>query len=120
RLSFQAGDVLETLPPAGSGRDIYLLSAVLHGFDDDACVKGLRNVAAACGSSGARIALLELVLADAADFVGAAFDMQMFMGTQGRERTLTDWRRLFERAGLVLEEQVELRSFARLLLLRLG
>ena len=53
---------MTTLPAAQSDKDIYLLSAVLHSFDDETCVALLRNVATACGQAGARIALLEMVL----------------------------------------------------------
>lgn len=119
RLSFQAGDLFESVPTATSDKDIYLLSAVLHCFDDETCVKALRNLASACGGTGARIAIMELVMAESgADLARAAIDMQMFMGTRGRERTLVEWSRLFDRGGLVLEEQVGLQSFATILVLQ--
>ncbi len=90
RLRFEAGDVLASVPAAQGPRDAHLLSAVRHGFDDGT----------------------------AADLAGASFDMQMFMGTRGRERTLAQWRALFERGGVELEEVVGLRSFGSLLVLR--
>lgn len=118
RLRFEAGDLLESIPPAQGGTDIYLLSAVLHGFDDDACLAVLCNLAKASGRSGARIALLEMVLPETrADLAGASFDMQMFMGSRGRERTLTEWKALFARSGLTLEEVVGLQSFGNILVL---
>jgi len=121
RMQFAVGDILGKLPAAQSAQDIYLLAAVLHGFDDDTAVVGLRNLAGACGNTGARIALLENVLpGQGADLFGAASDMQMFMGTRGRERSLTEWSRLFARSGLVLEEVVGLRSFVKILLLKVG
>jgi len=119
RLSFQAGNLFKSVPKATSDKDIYLLSAVLHCFDDEHCVKALRNLVVACGGTGARIALLELVMVESrADLAGAAIDMQMFMGTRGRERTLAEWSRLFDRSGVVLEEQVRLQSFATILVLQ--
>jgi len=121
RLSFCACNLLEAVPPAAGAKDIYLLSAVLHGFDDETCVKALRNLASACAGTGARVALMELVMpAVGTDLTGAAFDMQMFMGTPGRERTLAEWSNLFDSAGLVLEEQVNLQSFAKILVLQTG
>lgn len=118
RLRFESGDLLAAIPPARSERDIYLLSAVLHGFDDDACVTVLRNVAKACGGTGARIALLEMVLPElGADMAGASFDMQMFMASRGRERTLKEWTSLFGRSGVALEEIVGLQSFGNILVL---
>lgn len=121
RLHFQAGDLLSALPPAESERDIYLLSAVLHGFDDESSVAALRNLAAGCRESGARIALLEMVLPETgADVASASFDMQMFTCTRGRERTLAEWKALIAESGLVLEEVVGLQSFASILVLRVA
>lgn len=119
RLSFQAGDLLEAVPPAKSGKDIYLLSAVLHGMDDENCLKVLQNLATASAGSGARIALLEMVVAESkADFASAACDMQMFVNTRGRERTLGEWRGLFEKSGWVLEELVGLQTMGKILVLK--
>jgi len=118
RLRFEAGDLLQSVPAAQSEKDIYLLSAVLHGFDDDTCVTALCNLAIASSGSGARVALLEMVLPETqTDLTGASFDMQMFMGTRGRERTLAEWNVLFDRSGFALEEVVGLRSFGNILVL---
>lgn len=116
RVSFVAGNLLELAPAAKNGKDIYLLSAVLHGMDQQNCVRALRNLAGAIGDTGAVIAIMELVMPDPpADFASAAFDMQMFMATQGRERTLSEWHQLFTQAGLALHEQVNLRSMGKIL-----
>ena len=54
------------------------------------------------------------------DMVTTSFDMQMFMGTRGRERTLAELQRLFERRGLKLQEVVGLQSFGKILVKRAG
>jgi len=119
RLRFQSGDALTEVPSAQSDKDIFLLSAVLHGFDDEDCVSLLRNVAVACGQTGARIALLEMVLPEVGvDVAGASFDMQMFVGTRGRERTMSEWSALFVKASVALEEVVGLQSLGNVLVLR--
>jgi len=119
RLNFQAGDLLASVPAAASNRDIYLLSAVLHGFDDDTCIRALKNLAAASAGTGARIALMELVMDESRPgLAGASFDLQMFMGTRGRERTLREWQALFADSGVTLEEVVDLRSFGKILVLK--
>lgn len=119
RISYQVGDILESVPVAINAKDIYLLSAVLHGMDDDLCIKVLSNLAIAAAGTGARVALMELVVADfKADFSSAAIDLQMFMATNGRERTLADWQRLFDPSGWLLDEMVSLRSFGKILVLR--
>ena len=109
----------QSVPAATSDKDIYLLSAVLHCFDDDTCIKALKNIARACGDTGARIAVMEVVMAGSqADLASTVFDMQMFMGTRGRERSIADWLVLFERSDLLLEEVVGLQSFGKILVLR--
>lgn len=119
RLSFEAGDLLESVPTAQSDKDIYLLSAVLHGMDDVTCLQILNNLACASANTGARIAVLEMIVAESnADFASTAFDMQMLVNTRGRERTLTQWQSLFNKAGMLLEEVVGLQSFGSLLVLR--
>lgn len=116
RLTFTDGDVLESVPSANSDKDIYFLSAVFHGFDDDSCQQALRNLAQASGKSGACIAIMELVVdAQHPDTMSSAFDMQMFMGTRGRERSLAEWQALFQQSGLRLQEVVNLRSFGKIL-----
>lgn len=119
RMRFEVGDVLASVPVSRSPKDAYLLSAVLHGFDDDTCIKALKNVAHAAKASGAAIVLLEMVMPERhADLTSATFDMQMFMGTQGRERTVTDWQQVFETAGVKLTEIVHLASFGKMLVLK--
>ena len=119
RLDFVAGDLLSGVPPARGDKDVYLLSAVLHGFDDTDATRALRQLARACASTGARIAVLELVLPERnVDLAAASFDMQMFMGSRGRERTDGEWQALFANSGLVREEWVRLRSFAGIQVLR--
>ncbi|MDD2760970.1 MAG: methyltransferase [Methylomonas sp.] len=119
RMSFEACDLLLAVPKAHSGKDIYLLSAVLHGFDDETSVTVLRNVVQASAGSGATIAVMEMVMPDnRADTGTASFDMQMFVNTRGRERTLDEWWRLFDDCGLVLQEVVCLQTFGKIMVLR--
>lgn len=120
RIEFIEGDAVNgPLPAAKDARDAYLLSAVLHSFDDATCVQTLRHVARAAGTSGATIVLLEMVMPEhEADLTLSSFDMQMFMGTRGRERTLPEWEAIFSQSGLRLAEVVVLASLGRMLVLR--
>ncbi|WP_446810102.1 methyltransferase [Methylomonas sp. 2BW1-5-20] len=119
RIRFQGGDLLRSVPAAEGPKDIYLLSAVLHGFDYESSLKALRNLAQAIGTKGARIALMEIILPEiGTDLAGASLDMQMFMGCRGRERTLKEWTSLINAAGLKLEEVVGLQSFGSILVVK--
>ena len=119
RLQFVAGDLLEAIPAAAGAKDVYLLSAVLHGFDDATSIRVLRNLRQAIDNSGARAAVLEMVVPESgADIASASFDMQMFVGCRGRERTLSEWKSIIGAGGMVLEEVVGLRSLGSILVLR--
>ena len=56
-------EIVEKVSRARETRN--LLGAVVHGFDDETCIKALQNLAAASADAGARIALMELVMAEA-------------------------------------------------------
>lgn len=119
RVRFQAGNLFDSVPAAMSPKDIYLLSAVLHGFDDSTCVRALRKIREAIGNTGARAAVLEMVVPETgADIASASFDMQMFVGCRGRERTLGEWASVIRGSGMVIEEVVRLRSLGSILVLR--
>jgi hypothetical protein len=119
RLRFEAGDLVTAIPQAASAKDIYFLSAILHGFDDDTSLKVLRNLAQAIGHSGARAAVMEMVLPETGtDIAGTSFDMQMFVCCRGRERTLNEWSALVREGGLMIEEQVLMQSLGSILVLR--
>ena len=74
---------------------------------------------AASAGTGACLTVMEMVMPDMqADMATASFDMQMFATMRGRERTLAEWQRLFERSGLKLQEVVGLQSFGKILVVR--
>lgn len=121
RLSFMAGDLREQVPAAQNAQDIFLLSAVLHALDDKDALAVLRQVAKACGTSGASIAVLDMVLPEQnPDATWVSFDMQMLVGSHGRERTDSEWLQLFEQSGLVRTELVQLQSFASIQVLKVA
>ncbi|CAL9591834.1 Mitomycin biosynthesis 6-O-methyltransferase [Nocardiopsis dassonvillei] len=98
RFSFVGGDFFEEVP---SG-DVHLLKFVLHDWDDDACVRILRNCRGSLGPGG-RVLVMELLV----DEVGTPgleplMDLNMMALSTGRERSLTEFESLFERAGLTL------------------
>ena len=119
RLQFMAGDLLAAVPVAASAKDAYLLSAVLHGMDDATAVQALRTAAAAAAPQGATLVVLEMIMpSPQADLATAAFDMQMFMATTGRERTCDEWARLYAQAGLRWVETVALAGFGAMMVLK--
>lgn len=98
RVEFVTGDFLAGVPPAG---DLYVLSLVLHDWDNAECLRLLRNCHAAM-APGARLVIVEQVMPeDPRESPRVAHaDLGMLAMTGGRERTLAEYRSLLERAGL--------------------
>ncbi len=120
RVTFIGGDMLEAIPGARSEHDIYLFTAIFHGMGDTQADKVLASLRTACGPHRPTIAIIDCVAeAEGIDPSVASFDMQMLIGTRGRERTRAEWCTLLERSGFALHEIVSLRSFARLLVVNI-
>ena len=95
RFSAVAGDFFASVPAA----DLYLLKAILHDWDDDSCVRILRNCREAA-RPGARLIVIENVIRDLTrDRFATLLDMNMLAVTSGQERDLTEYDRLFAAAG---------------------
>jgi SAM-dependent methyltransferase len=98
RFTFIGGDFFDKVP---SG-DLHLLKFVLHDWDDDSCVRILRNCREAL-KPGGRVLVMELLI----DEVGKAgleplMDLNMMALSTGRERSADEFEAVFKRAGLRL------------------
>jgi len=103
RCAVVAGDMFESVPEGG---DLYLLSAVIHDWEDEAAIRVLRACRQAMGAE-ARLLLIERVLDDAPapttmNQNHALSDLNMMVRTGGLERTAGQYRSLLTRAGLEL------------------
>jgi hypothetical protein len=84
--------------PLPAGADVYLLSRIIHDWDDDAASAILRRCAEAAGSDG-RVLMIESAAAgDPAGF--AEMNLRMLVLSAGRERTTEDYSALADGAGL--------------------
>lgn len=102
RVTLVPGDFTRSVPGTG---DIYLLSRVLHDWDDDQC----RTILATCARDmppHAELLVVERLLPEAADpgSLAIAWDLHMLCNTGGRERTESDYRALLADAGFDLVE----------------
>ena len=99
RCEVVGGDFLHDVPIG----DTYLLSHVLHNWDDDHCVRIMRNCRDAMASGG-HIVVFEQVMPERTTKPERATEMDvgMLVLTGGRERTEGEYRRLFAAAGLEL------------------
>lgn len=118
RIEFVAGDMFAAIPPALNERDIYLFVAVFHSLCDEDALKVLQRLQQAMAGSGATALIVDTVVAETGiDPNHAAFDMQMLIGTQGRERTLREWSALLARGGFAISEIVDVRTFAKFIVI---
>lgn len=103
RCQTVAGDFFEGVPAGG---DLYLLSSVLHDWDDHDAAAVLRNVCAAM-DDGARLLIVEQVLPDGDEpHPGKLIDLEMMLITGGRERTAQEYRALLADAGFVMRQVI--------------
>ena len=100
------GDFFADIPVQA---DAYLMRWVIHDWADDKALAILQNVRKNA-RPGARLVLVEWVIPETAEFdTGKWMDINMLVNAGGRERTATEFRELYDRAGFELE-----RSFPRL------
>jgi hypothetical protein len=85
--------------PLPTGADAYLLSRVIHDWDDAAAIAILRRCAEAAGSAG-RVLVIESHAADGDSAAFAEMNLRMLVLAGGRERTIDHYSALAGTAGL--------------------
>jgi hypothetical protein len=95
-----SGDFFDSVPEGG---DAYLLSNIIHDWDDDQAVEILSTCRAAMADTACAL-LAEIVLPESRQpSMGKFLDLEMLVMTAGgRQRTGAKYRTLFGRAGLQL------------------
>ncbi|MDV7353442.1 methyltransferase [Rhodococcus oxybenzonivorans] len=100
RTTVVGGNFFEEVPQNG---DVYVLSQILHDWDDESAGKILGNCRRAISGNG-RLLIVEQVLPEVATaHPMALLDLHMLVLLGGRERTATEWRRLLSGHGFTLE-----------------
>jgi O-methyltransferase domain len=99
-IDFVAGDFFEQVPTG----DVYVLSKILHDWDDERSKQILRAVRAAAPAS-ARLLVLDSVIPPGNAPNGSKWlDLLMLVIARGRERTEPEWRDLLEGEGFTIDE----------------
>lgn len=95
RFSALSGDFFDSVPEA----DYYLLKFILHDWQDEECVRILRNCHAAA-HPGARALVVETLVGEESDPGSTTLlDMNMLALSPGQERSLDEFDALFASAG---------------------
>lgn len=111
RCEIVSGDMFASVPPLG---DLYLLSRVIHDWDDQRAIEILRTCRRAMGPKG-KLLILDRVMPERMEPGPLAqshvlLDLTMMMWTGGgRERTMKQFEALAGAAGLRLERVIPLR-----------
>ena len=96
RCTFVAGNFFERVPDG----DVYVLSTILHDWDDESAARILGTIRA-CAPPGARVRILDAVVPDGNDEHWAKWlDLLMLALFAGRERDEAEWRALLAAVGL--------------------
>jgi hypothetical protein len=107
RCETVGGDFFDRLP---DGADAYIVSNVLHDWDDDKATLILRNIhRALCGRGKLLVANEQIIPPPNAPDPGKLLDITMLL-IGGRERTEVEWRDLFQQSGFTLSRVVPLPS----------
>jgi O-methyltransferase domain/Dimerisation domain len=104
RCEVVSGDFFKSVP---SGADGYLLSRVIHDWDDETSIAILKMVRKAIAPEG-RLLLLETMLRPGQrSLYPALSDLNMMLRTGGCERTEEEYRAIYRAAGFELTRTVE-------------
>lgn len=96
RFTTVGGDFFEKVPAA----DLYILKWIMHDWDDDDCVRILKNCRAALREGG-RVVVVDLLVPEiGVPALAPLMDMNMLGMTGGRERETAEFDALFAAAGL--------------------
>jgi hypothetical protein len=99
RWSVAPGDFFVAVPPGG---DLYTMQYVLHDWNDEDCVRILRNCRQVMAPGG-RVLVIDAVVPPGNNpHLSKTIDVLMLAAVPGRERTESDFSALFAAAGLRL------------------
>ena len=103
RVSIASGSFFETVP---AGHDAYVLSHIIHDWDEDQCQTILRNCRKVIDRNG-RLLIVEMVLPEGdTPHPGKMLDMMMLVAPGGQERTPSEYGTILSRAGFELTRVV--------------
>ena len=107
RCTFSPGSFFASLPSDG---DVYVLSRILHDWNDNDARAILRCCAEAAGSAGRVLVIEQLVAESETSSMTTTMDLRMLANFGGQERSLDEYRKLAAAAELALRENIVTKS----------
>jgi hypothetical protein len=97
------GNFFDSVP---KGADAYMMKHIIHDWNDEQCITLLKNCRNAMNKGG-KILVVEMIVPEGNEPSPAKFlDLQMLLYLPGCERTETEYRELFHKAGFELSRIV--------------
>jgi hypothetical protein len=115
RLTAVAGDFFTEVT---AGCEVYLLSRILHDWDDHDCIRILAACRAASDDRATLLVLERLLPEHDSGSLALPWDMQMLAITGGRERSHREYAELLRAAGFTLDDVRQLPLDMHLLIAR--
>lgn len=116
RAGVRAGSFFDPLPAGAGG---YLLTGVLHDWDDERAVQILRRCAEAAGGAG-KVLVAEHLIGEAGSGADTGGDLRMLCFARGQERGLGQLGALAGEAGLAVGSVAPAGRYALIELARVG
>jgi len=107
RCDIVSGDMFKEVPAAA---DAYILSRVIHDWDDDRAVATLANCRRVMGPHGKLLLAEEVLPPGNVPSYGKLSDLNMLVSPGGQERTEDEYRALYAAAGFTLTRVIPTRS----------
>jgi hypothetical protein len=99
RCEVLGGDMFEGVPADG---ELYMLSNIIHGFDDERSIAILENCHKAMKAGGKVLMIEDVIPTGDQPSFGKLMDLNMLVSPGGQERTGDEYRALAQAAGLAL------------------
>ena len=107
RCEVVAGDFFKSVP---SGGDVYVLSSIIHDWDDDSSIAILKNCHDAMMENG-KLLLVEMLISPGNEpFFGKLLDLHMLIMHGGHDRTEAEYRTLLASAGFKMTKIITTQS----------
>ena len=107
RCEIVGGDMFDTVPAGG---DAYVLSRVIHGWDDDCSAVILANCRRVMVPHSKLLLVQEVIPPGDSFAYGKLSDLNMLVSPGGQERTEAEYRTLLAAAGFTLTRVIPTRS----------
>jgi len=107
RVTIESGSFFESVPEGG---DVYIVSHIIHDWNEDQCLTILGNIRRAMKPDG-KLLIVEFVLPEGdTPHLGKLVDMIMLIVPGGQERTPSEYDELLKKAGFKMTRVIPTES----------